>query len=135
MMHRRGNGRLWGRKRGDKGKGPPRDRPTFHSRNVNIVAAPLLFIFAILRIIAYQLWIVLEILVGRSKAILPLACLPSKKGQCQSEAEEGMSGAAKSSVGPAAPALTTQKHHHRKAFEYISKALKIDEEDSGRLTN
>ncbi|XP_033735826.1 spastin-like isoform X1 [Pecten maximus] len=133
-MHRRGNGRFWGRKRGDRGKGPPRDRPTFHSRNVYIVAAPLLFIFAILRIIAYQLWVVLEILVGRSKAILPSACLPNQKGKykCQSEAEEGMSGAAKASVGPAAPALATQKHHHRKAFEYISKALKIDEEDSER---
>ncbi|XP_069118122.1 spastin-like isoform X2 [Argopecten irradians] len=133
-MHRRGNGRFWGRKRGDRGKGPPRDRPTFHSRNVYIVAAPLLFIFAILRIIAYQLWVVLEILVGRSKAILPSACLPNQKSKykCQSEAEEGMSGAAKASVGPAAPALATQKHHHRKAFEYISKALKIDEEDSGR---
>ncbi|KAL4238170.1 hypothetical protein ACF0H5_002882 [Mactra antiquata] len=33
------------------------------------------------------------------------------------------------SPGPADPLLVTQKHHHRKAFEYISKALKIDEED------
>jgi hypothetical protein len=26
------------------------------------------------------------------------------------------------------PSLARQKHHHRKAFEYISKALRIDEE-------
>ena len=35
------------------------------------------------------------------------------------------------SIGPGEPALAKQKHHHRKAFEYISKALKIDEEDKG----
>ncbi|KAK7073676.1 hypothetical protein SK128_021216, partial [Halocaridina rubra] len=31
--------------------------------------------------------------------------------------------------GPGDPLLAKQKHHHRKAFEYISKALKIDEEN------
>ena len=34
--------------------------------------------------------------------------------------------------GPAEPVLAKQKHHHRKAFEYISKALKLDEEDPSR---
>lgn len=29
------------------------------------------------------------------------------------------------------PSLARQKHHHRKAFEYISKALRIDEDDGG----
>lgn len=35
-------------------------------------------------------------------------------------------------VGPGDPLLAKQKHHHRKAFEYISKALKIDEENEGK---
>ncbi|ELT94540.1 hypothetical protein CAPTEDRAFT_225098 [Capitella teleta] len=35
-------------------------------------------------------------------------------------------------VGPGEPALAKQKHHHRKAFECISRALKLDEEDRGR---
>lgn len=35
--------------------------------------------------------------------------------------------------GPGDPAFAKQKHHHRKAFEYISKALKIDEENEGKL--
>ncbi|OWR46982.1 spastin [Danaus plexippus plexippus] len=35
-------------------------------------------------------------------------------------------------VGPGDPLLAKQKHHHRKAFEYISKALKIDEENEGQ---
>lgn len=37
----------------------------------------------------------------------------------------------KSSPGPGDPLLAKQKHHHRRAFEYISKALKIDEENEG----
>ncbi|XP_077296769.1 spastin isoform X12 [Arctopsyche grandis] len=32
---------------------------------------------------------------------------------------------------PGDPSLAKQKHHHRRAFEYISKALKIDEENEG----
>jgi spastin len=39
------------------------------------------------------------------------------------------------SSSPAEPALSQQKHYHRKAFEYISKALKIDEEDAGYNCN
>uniref|UniRef100_A0A182P866 Uncharacterized protein n=1 Tax=Anopheles epiroticus TaxID=199890 RepID=A0A182P866_9DIPT len=36
-----------------------------------------------------------------------------------------------SQVGPGDPLLAKQKHHHRRAFEYISKALKIDEDNEG----
>lgn len=37
--------------------------------------------------------------------------------------------------GPGDPLLAKQKHHHRRAFEYISKALKIDEENEGKYNN
>lgn len=37
------------------------------------------------------------------------------------------------SPGPGDPLLAKQKHHHRRAFEYISKALKIDEENEGEF--
>lgn len=39
-----------------------------------------------------------------------------------------------SQVGPGDPLLAKQKHHHRRAFEYISKALKIDEENEGEYS-
>ncbi|KAL9892437.1 spastin isoform 1-T1 [Glossina fuscipes fuscipes] len=39
--------------------------------------------------------------------------------------------ASSSGPGPGDPLLAKQKHHHRRAFEYISKALKIDEENEG----
>jgi spastin len=35
--------------------------------------------------------------------------------------------------GPGDPLLAKQKHHHRRAFEFISKALKIDEENEGNI--
>jgi len=35
--------------------------------------------------------------------------------------------------GPGDPLLAKQKHHHRRAFEFISKALKIDEDNEGIL--
>lgn len=35
--------------------------------------------------------------------------------------------------GPADPLLAKQKHHHRRAFEFISKALKIDEDNEGKI--
>jgi len=41
-------------------------------------------------------------------------------------------GAGNYSARPGAPVLAQQKHHHRKAFEYISKALKLDEDGKGR---
>ena len=134
-MNRKGNGRFWNRKRADNKatKGPKKDRPSVHSRNINLVASPLLFILAFLRIIAFQLWVVLELLVGRASCLLPVRC-QSEKGKGQVDAEEGiMSGTNKNTAGPASPTLTTQKHHHRKAFEFISKALKLDEENDGNF--
>ncbi|KAH8312233.1 hypothetical protein KR044_009929 [Drosophila immigrans] len=43
----------------------------------------------------------------------------------------GVGGGGGYSPGPGDPLLAKQKHHHRRAFEYISKALKIDEENEG----
>ncbi|XP_066586929.1 spastin isoform X3 [Prorops nasuta] len=34
--------------------------------------------------------------------------------------------------GPGDPLLAKQKHHHRRAFEFISKALKVDEDNEGQ---
>ncbi|XP_066940068.1 spastin isoform X1 [Macrobrachium rosenbergii] len=51
-------------------------------------------------------------------------CIPLMSG-------ENMPPKVLSNPGPGDPLLAKQKHHHRKAFEYISKALKIDEENEG----
>ncbi|XP_045166158.2 spastin-like isoform X2 [Mercenaria mercenaria] len=130
-MNRKGSGRPWGRRRTDnKSKPQPTDRGAFHRRNFRLIAAPLLFIFSVLRTIAFQLWVVLGIIACKGSAISGIS--QQRAGyRPQRDAEIGVSMTSKSqrSPGPVDPLLATQKHHHRKAFEYISKALKIDEED------
>lgn len=54
--------------------------------------------------------------------------LVNSEGREMSGVQRSASG---SQVGPGDPLLAKQKHHHRRAFEYISKALKIDEENEG----
>lgn len=56
-----------------------------------------------------------------------------KDGVVSTEIAHGEEMAHIHSVGPGDPLLAKQKHHHRKAFEYISKALKIDEENEGEM--
>ncbi|KAL5009377.1 hypothetical protein ScPMuIL_014958 [Solemya velum] len=128
-MHRRtGSGRQWGRKKGDsRDRSGNRENESFHRRNIRIAASPLLLIFSIIRIVAFQLWVVVALLICKSRAVLP-----AKKRN--SDAESGMSSPRHHThVGPGEPALVRQKQHHRKAFEYISKALKIDEEEAGTV--
>lgn len=131
-MNRKGSGRRWGRKRKDnKTQHQTFDHGTFHRRNFHTFAAPLLLVFSLLRAIATQLWVLLGILVCKGSAITGRS--QSRAGyRPQRDAEIGVSMTSKDmkrSPGPVDPLLSTQKHHHRKAFEYISKALKIDEED------
>ncbi|XP_055956771.1 spastin isoform X1 [Patella vulgata] len=133
-MHRKGPGvgRFFGRKRGDgKGKSNSREHRTFHGRNLRVAATPLLFLFALVRTFAYQLWIVIVLLACKSRQAIPLR--PRQKRSDEESVETMTDGTKnKHTPGPADPALAQQKHHHRKAFEYISKALKIDEENAGK---
>ena len=134
-MNRRGFGRSWGRKRNEnKPRNPARDNPSasFHRRNFRLVAAPLLFIFSVLRTIALQLYVVLGILVCRTSILDRNHTRASARRDA--EAGEPMTSKPHRSPGPGEPLLASQKRHHRKAFEYISKALKIDEEDAGKFT-
>ncbi|KAK7504867.1 hypothetical protein BaRGS_00003895 [Batillaria attramentaria] len=138
IMQRKGPGpsRGFGRKRDGKGKPPPnRNYRTFHNRNIRLFAAPLLFIFAVLRTIAYQLWLALFLLGCRSRRALTQRSAASKLSDEEAPClgpQMATNDKSRGGVGPGEPALALQKHHHRKAFEYISRALKIDEEDSAR---
>ncbi|XP_070180841.1 spastin-like isoform X2 [Littorina saxatilis] len=137
-MQRKGPGppRGFGRRRDGKGKKPPnRNYRSFHGQNIRVFAAPLLFIFAVLRTLAYQLWIVLVLLRCRSRRALTLRSAGSRASDEESpclSSPMASNDKGRHGVGPGEPALALQKHHHRKAFEYISRALKIDEEDSAR---
>lgn len=114
-------------------------QPSVHKRNLYVVSFPIIILFNLLRSILYQLFIIFKYLYSASHRFIHR---PRKNGECNLEVvvkdgivsteiahSEEMSYV--NNVGPGDPLLAKQKHHHRKAFEYISKALKIDEENEG----
>ncbi|XP_049817411.1 spastin isoform X2 [Aethina tumida] len=110
-----------------------------HKRNLCIVSFPIIFLFNILRSLLYQFYVVLRFIYCRSSKYFVkqkrLDCEENGAALVQEEvgvvAEMAQSHRS-SGPGPGDPLLAKQKHHHRRAFEYISKALKIDEENEGQ---
>ena len=141
-MHGKDYNRLYGRKgHHSRGKGPSKAQESVHKRNLNVVAQPVIFVFNVIRLIAFYLWVVL------SAVCQTVARGTSSSQQSGSELKHGTADSGNTAdygaysryhsdevcrlppPGPGEPALAKQKHHHRKAFEYISKALKLDEEN------
>ncbi|CAH2983217.1 unnamed protein product [Chilo suppressalis] len=115
-------------------------QPSVHKRNLYVVSFPIIILFNILRSILYQLFIIFKYLYSASHRLMHK---PRKNGECNlevvvkdgvvsTEIAHGEEMSHIHNVGPGDPLLAKQKHHHRKAFEYISKALKIDEENEGQ---
>lgn len=113
-----------------------------HKQNIYIVSFPIIFLFNILRSLLYQLFVIFKYIFTASTRII---YRPVRRKECNLEVvhtSDGqhiingselveMSTPKQSGPGPGDPLLAKQKHHHRRAFEYISKALKIDEENEG----
>ncbi|XP_074648903.1 spastin-like isoform X2 [Tubulanus polymorphus] len=161
-MQRKGTGgKPFGRKRCDRpGGGGGRDNESVHRRNLRYLAFPLVIIFALIRAIAFQIW-VLIVFMYRRRHVFNVA-LPSRlkspksadgqRGETDTNKRADITADAlnidtKKSDTPGGggaqsqqqqqksdwdPAMSLQKYYHRRAFEYISRALKIDEEDKGR---
>lgn len=115
-----------------------------HKRNLYFVSFPVILLFNILRSIIYQLFVIFKYVYANTSRLVhrPKATNSSCNVQvvvAESEVEvqeypEDMSQLHPkhpTGPGPGDPMLAKQKHHHRRAFEYISKALKIDEENEG----
>lgn len=132
-------------------------RESVHKQNLYIVSFPIILLFNILRSILYQFFIVFKYIFNVSSHFLhhPLRkrdkhtgenCVnnPSAREALLTTTTSDNRSSAVPSVmplpipqqssgpGPGDPMLAKQKHHHRRAFEYISKALKIDEENEGK---
>lgn len=75
----------------------------------------------------------LEIVVGQK----PTESLNNNLSSTGQTDNEGMSQIPRRPIGPGPgdPQLAKQKHHHRRAFEFISKALKIDEDNEGIIVD
>ena len=148
-MNRKSNNEFDG---GRKAKGSKKfdENGQVHRRNLRLVAIPITCVMGILRLIALQLWIIISFLwmkLPRTKdseaqtSLIEQECTATysgsranspKRSSNSSEAFD-MYAERRVQVGAGEPALSKQKHHHRRAFEYISKALKLDEEDEGFL--
>lgn len=127
----------------------PEARDSVHKQNLYIVSFPIILLFNILRAVLYQFFIVFKYIFNVSTrlvqrphkrpddnievAIDSLTVTDGLLHDCGVDQQlDEMSAPARSSgPGPADPLLAKQKHHHRRAFEYISRALKIDEENEG----
>lgn len=115
-------------------------RDSVHKQNLYIVSFPIIILFNILRSILYQIFIIFKYIFN----VMPLRKrqIPNVQSNVNcAKVHEFNSQVNSESMttrphhitgpGPADPLLAKQKHHHRRAFEYISKALKIDEENEG----
>ncbi|CAH0550053.1 unnamed protein product [Brassicogethes aeneus] len=108
-----------------------------HKRNLCIVSFPIIFLFNVLRSLLYQFFVVLRfVYCSSSSYFVRHRKVDLENGQSSSvvveEAPEMATSHRSTGPGPGDPLLAKQKHHHRRAFEYISKALKIDEENEGQ---
>ncbi|XP_055698775.1 spastin isoform X2 [Phlebotomus papatasi] len=128
-------------------------RASVHKQNLYVVSFPIILLFNILRSLLYQLFVIFRYLYSATSRVAHRNWLRRRR-ECGIEVEtasatvhlsdtqgdqaEGlieMSSGSRHPVsgpGPGDPLLAKQKHHHRRAFEYISKALKIDEENEGQ---
>lgn len=118
-----------------------------HKRNLYIVSFPVIFLFNVLRSLLYQVFIILKYLYTSTSRFLykpvkqecskSLLVVVNERGDgvttelVQDLIEMPQQNHKSSGPGPGDPLLAKQKHHHRRAFEFISKALKIDEENEG----
>lgn len=117
-------------------------QPSVHKRNLYAVSFPIIILFNLLRSLLYQVFIIFKYIYSASHRFTHKA---QNNGECNlevvvkdgvvcTEVAAGEELTHTHSVGPGDPLLAKQKHHHRKAFEYISKALKIDEENEGKCS-
>lgn len=118
-------------------------RTSVHKQNFYIVSYPIIFLFNILRTLLYQLFIIFKyIFTASSRIVYRPVVLRKDCSKLEIVTDDGNNKVGEEIIqmstvpkqigpGPGDPLLAKQKHHHRRAFEYISKALKIDEENEG----
>ncbi|CAO1310012.1 unnamed protein product [Diamesa hyperborea] len=100
----------------------------FHRKNLNIFSYPLIIVFNLLRHILYELFVFFKYLYTHSSRFVykrPIENLEIVTEEQAKVEPQPLTEMAKPSSTD--DLLSKQKFYHRKAFEYISQALKIDE--------
>lgn len=80
-------------------------------------------LFNLIKTILFELFIVLKFVYNSSSRILNKPSTVSQEDDVNLEVVKGDDNKGTTEMD----LLQLQKHHHKKAFEYISQALKIDE--------
>lgn len=119
-------------------------QPSVHKRNLYIVSYPVILLFNVLRSLLYQLFVILKFIYTNTTRLVyspserthshDFEVIINENNIVEQKCVDEMTTNHKhvsTGPGPGDPLLAKQKHHHRRAFEYISKALKIDEENEG----
>ncbi|XP_078671613.1 spastin-like isoform X2 [Branchiostoma floridae x Branchiostoma belcheri] len=103
---------------------PPEKKQSPHRRNLHIAAYPLIVLFNLVSHLVFQIWLFFTFVYRQ--VLKRRARNTKKQADSSKESSDNMSG----ETGD--PALTRQRAYQKKAFEFISRALKIDEENSGQ---
>ncbi|XP_072026839.1 spastin-like isoform X1 [Amphiura filiformis] len=120
------------------------DTSTPHRRNFRLFSYPVLVFFSLIRFIVFQLWMLLShafervTMYNKKYAMGNMVDRGAMAQQCDTGEGSAMTGVTiapssngnTSQGGQVDPLLLKMKQHHRKAFEHLCKALKIDEEDA-----
>lgn len=104
-----------------------------HRRNLRIVGYPVLLVFSLVRFLLFQFWVTLAPYVCKTNFVGTVSATSKPNLASITDSENFMAerGEDNSKSGQNDPSLVRQRYHHKKAFEHISEALKIDESKSG----
>ncbi|XP_007476106.1 spastin isoform X4 [Monodelphis domestica] len=108
--------------------------PSPHKRNLFYFSYPLLAAFALLRFVAFHLGLLFVWLCQRFSRAL-MAAKRSTRAAATAATGSGAAAAASASAPPPVPAggeAERVRAFHKQAFEYISFALRIDEDEKGQ---
>ena len=83
---------------------------------------PIVMLFNLIKTILFELFIVIKFVYNTSSRILKPSTTDQEEGEGHLEVVQG-----DENKGSEMDSLQLQKNHHKKAFEFISQALKIDE--------
>ncbi|XP_075223768.1 spastin isoform X2 [Lycorma delicatula] len=151
-MIRKSGSKCHKKTKSSKESGTSSSTASVHERNLYFVSLPLIFVFNALRSVLYMFFVIFMYIWKKSSSKIviirttvktaykqesdncdPTEVFTSSEKPVYQELEK-MSHHRRVShpnSGYVDPLLAKQKDHHRKAFEFISKALKIDEENEG----
>lgn len=109
---------------------------SFHERNLYVASLPLVASFTLLGYFSHVLFIIFHCIwehIIKLRSLVSVSCRTNVQSKISHEGNVINVPVEMSKSSAIENQLLKQKLHHKKAFEYISLALKIDEEDEGKV--